>query len=125
LFCLVARHALLFTVALIAHLRALLFVIMLNYLQFAPCCLPSFFSSTSCHPPHCCFATLLLAFIPCYYAFLCQLGFLPHFLVQVEEFGTKPTSFIQQAKVKKVPKFLSFFFLAFVFLFIFLFVILF
>jgi hypothetical protein len=51
--------------------------------------------------PHCCFATSLFIFIFCCYAFLCQLVFLPHSLVQVEELGTRTRSFIQQVKVKK------------------------
>jgi len=73
-----------------------------NYLFLCLVIRPFFFSSTS--PP------LLLAFAPCCYAFLCQLVFLPHSLVQVGELGTIATSFIQQAKVNLFSKFFEFFF---------------
>jgi hypothetical protein len=66
-------------------------------------------------PPPLLLCYLVFAFIPCCYAFLCQLVFLPHSLVRVEEFGTTSTNFIQQVKAKKNPKILNFFFLAFVF----------
>jgi hypothetical protein len=75
-----------------------------------------FFFKCLLSPPRCCFVTLLLAFIPWCYAFLCQLVFFPHFLMQVEELGTTSTRFIQQAKVLKNSNFFFFFPLCFVYI---------
>jgi len=96
LLCLVARHTLLFTVALVIHLRALMFVAVPNYLPLHLVVYLFFFSKYLLpSPPQLLFCYLVAHFRSLLLCFFISIGIFPHSLVQVEEFGTTSTSFIQ------------------------------
>ncbi len=96
-----------------------------SLLTFTPWCSPSF-SGTFCQPPNCCFVALLLAFMPCCFAFYVSWYSLPTFLCRWRSLEQQQHQASSNKSKFAFPKILTFF-LSFIFcLFVlFLFVILF